>query len=422
VAADLRYILGHLILMVLLLCCSAFFSGSETAFFNLSRRQIELFKRSDHRFQNLAASLASRPPRLLSCLLFGNMCVNILFYAISSTLIVRIQRRFGVTPAAVAAFFTFLSVVIFGEIVPKSFAYINSRAISAAVALPAYLCLRLFGPIVAVFRFLIVDPALRLILGPVRRPHPITPREYISLIDHVKRKGLITSAENRLLTEIVRLGTLKVRHVMVPRVDMPACPLSAPPHKAGDIMTRHNITKVPAYVVDIDNIVGLVYLRDILLEPCNTLDTMVRPANFVPEQKTVESLLEHFRVSRTDTAIVVDEYGQIAGSVSLEDIAEELVGPLRTRTPKTPIEIIGPLRYRLAGNIPIRQWADALDIDAEDLRAETIAGLVTALLGKIPAPGDVARLRNLKFTVEKVTKNRIDTIILELQAIKNDDN
>jgi putative hemolysin len=418
VGGEFQYI-GHIILMVILLACSAFFSGSETAFFNLSRRQIDIFKKSDHKFQNLAASLASSPSKLLSCFLFGNMTVNILFYAVSSTLIVRVEEQFGVTVAAIAAFITFMCVVLFGEILPKSLSYINSKAISVAAALPAYLCLKLLIPIVSVFRFLIVNPSLRLILGPVHR-RPVTPREFVSLIAHVRKKGLITDGESRLLGEIVRLGSLKVRHVMQPRVDMPACSVKDSPRDAADVMLRRNLTKLPVYVGDIDNVVGLVYLRNILLAPEKTLDKMVRRANYVPEQKTVESLLEFFRTTATDTAVVVDEYGQIAGSVSLEDIAEELVGPLRTPAPTKPIEVIGPWRYRLAGGLSIHDWADALGVEIEELNVDTIAGLVTALLGKIPAAGDVTHLRNLKFTVEKVRKNRIESIILDFEPFKTD--
>ncbi len=412
--------IGHIFLMLILLTCSAFFSGAETAFFNLSRRQIDLFRKSGHKFQNLAASLVSSPSKLLSCFLFGNMIVNILFYAFASTLIVRVRLVSGVTAAAIAALVTFLCLVLFGEILPKSLSYVNSKRICVAAALPTYLCLKLLIPVISVFRFLIVSPSLRLILGPVQRPRPVTPREFISLISHARKRGLITGSESRLLGEIVRLGPLKVRHVMQPRVDMAACSVRDDPRHAAEVMVRRNLTKLPVYVGVIDNVVGMVYLRNILLAPEKTLDKMVRPANYVPEQKTVESLLEFFRATATDTAVVVDEYGQIAGSVSLEDIAEELVGPLRPPTPAELIEVTGPWQYRLAGGLLIRDWADSLGIEAEDMNVDTIAGLVTALLGKIPSQGDVAHLRNLKFTVEKVRKNRIESIILDFEPFTTD--
>ena len=140
--------------------------------------------------------------------------------------------------------------------------------------------------------------------------------------------------------------------------------------------------------------------------------------NFVPEQKTVESLLEFFRSSKTDTAIVVDEYGGIAGTVSLEDIVEELVGPIEPLKGIEPVKQLGPMTYRLAGSLAIHDWADAFGIDVAESRLATIGGLVVALLGKIPRTGDVARLRNLKFTVELVRKHRIESIVLELMPLE----
>jgi magnesium and cobalt transporter len=140
----------------------------------------------------------------------------------------------------------------------------------------------------------------------------------------------------------------------------------------------------------------------------------------VPEQKTVESLLEFFRRSKTDMAIVVDEYGGIAGSVRLEDIAEELLGQIEPTDQTEQIEQTGPFEYRLSGNVAIHDWSDVLDIDLAQTRMVTIGGLVTALLGKMPSNGDVAYLKNLKFTVEKVRKRRIETLILTLEPFQSD--
>ena len=148
---------------------------------------------------------------------------------------------------------------------------------------------------------------------------------------------------------------------------------------------------------------------------------MVQQVHFVPEQKTVESLLEFFRKTGTDTAIVVDEYGGIAGSICLEDIAEELLGPIEITDGIEPIEQTGPFEYRLAGNLAIHDWAQSFGIEPAEIKVYTIGGLVTALLGKIPKSGDVAYLNNLKFTVERVRKHRIETVILTLEPMPTDD-
>jgi len=201
---------------------------------------------------------------------------------------------------------------------------------------------------------------------------------------------------------------------------MIACPVTELPQHAREMMLRNHLTKLPVYVGEIDNIVGLVHLRRLLLWPTTPLDKLVQRVHFVPEQKTVESLLEFFRKTGTDTAIVVDEYGGIAGSVRLEDIAEELLGPIEFTGGIEPIEQIGTFEYRLAGNLAIHDWAEAFGIDVAETRLSTIGGLITALLGKIPKPGNVAYLKNLKFTVEQMQKHRIKTLILTLESIPTD--
>ncbi len=409
--------IGHIVLMASLLAGSAFFSGSETAFFSLSRRQIRLFRKSEHKLHKLVGRMLAKPNQLLSCLLLGNMLVNVLFYAVASVLAIGISREVGGTMAAVTAFVSFVLLVLIGEILPKSVAYTNSKSISVLVSVPVFLCLQVSRPVLFVFRLLIVEPSLRLILGHRQHPKPITSAEFRLLIEQIRRRGLLTAAENKLLIEIIELGLLRVRHVMQPRVDMVTCAVTDSAQYVRELMQRSQLTKLPAYREQIDNITGLVRLRSLMLKPGASLAEVVEPVHFVPEQKTVESLLEFFRKTKTDTAVVVDEYGGIAGLVRLEDIAEELLGPIEIAEGIDPIQKIGPFEFRLAGSLAIHDWADALGVDPAETRLATLGGLVTALLGRIPKSGDVARLNNLKFTVERVNKHRIETVILSLEPI-----
>ena len=409
------------IFMLLLLAGSAFFSATETAFFNLSRRQIGNLGKSSHKLANLAAALLNKPGHLLSYLLFGNMTVNILFYAAASVLTIKIEQRFGITAAVVCACLTFRLLVLFGEILPKSLAYANSRYVAVTAALPTFLCLKIFAPVQLILRFLIVEPAVRLILGPAQLPTAITTDEFKSLIEQLRRRELITADENRLIGEIIELGFLKVRDCLRPRVDMVACAVTVSVRQASEVMQANHLTKLPIYEKEIDNLIGQVHHRQLLLHPDAPLDKLVQPVNFVPEQKTVESLLEFFRKTETDTAIVVDEYGGIAGSICLEDIAEELLGPIEMADQAESIEQIGPMEYRLAGNLSVHDWSESFGIDPAETRISTVGGLVTALLGKIPKAGNVAHLRNLKFTVERVRKRRIETLILTLEPIRTND-
>ena len=163
--------------------------------------------------------------------------------------------------------------------------------------------------------------------------------------------GHVIHDENvdKILKELIDFGFLKVRHIMRPRVDMVACNIKDTPQKACQVMVKNHLTKLPVYNNEVDDIVGLVQYRNLLLNPDASLEKLTERIDFVPEQKSVESLLEFFRKVHIDMAIVVDEYGGVAGSVSLEDIAEELLGPIEIADDIDLVEEIGPNECRMAG-------------------------------------------------------------------------
>ncbi len=404
--------------MLLLLCFSAFFSGAETAYFNLSRRQIEQLKASRNHISRLAADIAERPRQLLSALLLGNMTVNVLYFAASSILVLRVERQVNVPAAAAAGVVSFAALLLLGEILPKSLSYAKSKTVSIFAALGVYVLVNVLRPVIAIFHFLIITPSLRLLMGSVKEPKPMSADEFRSLMERIKSSGLITAAEHRLVGEIVGLNLLKVRHCLRPRVDMAACDVTDSREEVIRFMRDNNLVKMPVYHKTIDNIVGFVHLRDLLTKPQAEVSQVVRRPQFVPEQKTIESLLEYFRQTGTDTAIVVDEYGGIAGTISLEDVAEEIFGPIEPPHVE-PIEQIGPLQYRLAGDLALHDWAKSFGIDFLEAKFATIGGLVSSLLRRIPRQGDTTRLRNLTFTVESVQKNRVQSVILALEQASN---
>ncbi len=412
--------LGPILVMLVLLSCSAFFSGSETALFNLTRRQIKQLSVSTHRVHKLTARLLQKPGHLLNCLLLGNITVNVLYFATSSMLVLRVSQTWGVGVAGVVAFATFVTLVLCGEILPKSLTYTDSRPLAIAVTVPVFLATQVLGPIALAFRVILLEPILRLLFGGSRAPETITLAEFRSLVNLSRQRGLLSASETKLMGEVVELGLLKVRHVMQPRVDMAVCGVAESPTAVRERMQRLHLTKMPVYVKNMDNVVGMIHLRQLLLKPNVSLDRLVQPVQFVPEQKTVESLLEFFRKTGTDMAVVVNEYGGIAGSVRLEDIAEELFGRMELVSGVEPIRQLGPFQYRLAGDLAIHDWADVLGVDLEETRLSTIGGLVTSLLGKIPRKGDVATRGNLKFTVDRVSRRRIETVILTFEPIRSD--
>ena len=208
---------------------------------------------------------------------------------------------------------------------------------------------------------------------------------------------------------------------MQPRVEMPACSIDTPIEQIKQVMHKKKLVKIPVYTKEIDSVVGVIHLRDLFLNPDRPAVSLVRTVHFVPEQKTVESLIEFFKKTRTDIAIVVDEYGGIAGWVQLENIIDQLLRPIQDVTEQEPIEQVGPMTYRLLADLSIYDWGHAFGIDVQEQRLTTIGGFVTAILGRVPKQGDVAMFKNMKFTVEQVEKNRIESIILSLEPLVEQD-
>jgi putative hemolysin len=405
----------RLLVMVALLFCSAYCSGSETAFFSLSKRQVKQLRDTGHRLPGLVADLLLKPADLLGALLLGNLIVNTLFFATDSVLILKVEQHLGVAVAAVVGLVTFLCLVLFGEILPKSLAYAHPERYSVWLVLPTVIVVRVLAPVVMVFRWLIAEPALRLLLGTGRRHQTVTAGEFKALIDATQERGLINDQQGRLFAEVVTFNLLRVRHVMRPRVDMVACSVNEDSARAQRLMMDRCVTTLVVYRDQIDNVLGAVELRDLVLAPDVPLADLLHPVPFIPEQQTVESLLQFFRKRRVDSAVVVDEYGGVAGSVSVEDVAEELFGPLHFHEATEPVVQLGPGCYRVSGSLPIHDWIKAFDLRPVHTGVATVGGWVTALLGRIPKPNDVARWRHVTLTVERMRKHRVASVILTLE-------
>lgn len=409
------------LVMLGLLFCSGFCSAAETAFFHLSPRKVGGFAKSSNRLEWLTWHILQNPNRLLTTLLFCNMLVNILFFSLAGITTVRLQEFYSHTAAIIWAITVFVSLLIFGEMLPKAFAYANAYAMCLTAAVPFYFLIKILTPLLAVIDFLLIKPAVRL-SAPVthagQTKEPVTLNQLRILLDQSARKGLLTQDENLLLLEVLELSLLKVRHVMRPRVEMKACSIHSSPAMVQEMMYQHRLRQIPVYTDSIDSIVGVIHFQDLLINPNKPIEQLVRPVYFVPEQKNVESLITFFQHNAIDIAIAVDEYGGIAGLVKLDDIVDQLLGADEQQQQcSVPIQQIGPMTYRLSARLPILDWAEAFGVDPEQIRLTTIGGLVTALLGRIPKNGDIVTWQNMKFTIETVKNNRIESLILSLEPL-----
>ncbi|HUW82775.1 MAG TPA: hemolysin family protein [Phycisphaerae bacterium] len=404
-------------LLLLLLGASGLVSGSETALFSLSRHDLYQLGRSPRRLRRMAAGLMHHPRRVLLTILIANTLVNVLIFAISYVSFGGEGGERSALWASLGSVGSLVAVIVFGEVVPKGVAMGGARQL-APLAAPLVSGLSyVLTPLRILLDGMIVEPLTRLLAPARSEPSLITTQELRLLVDVSQRRGVIDDDESALLQEVLELGQRKVRDAMVPRVDLKAFDIDGEPADLRRFMQEHRLKKVPVYTGDIDHIEGLIYAKNLFLHEHEDLRRLLRPVRYVPEQMRLDQLLEHFRHTKTQIAIVVDEFGGTAGLVTLEDALESVVGEIEPpeRAPSVPsVEQIDDRTFLVAGGLSVREWADAFGRRLRDQSVATLAGLVLAELGRVPHPGDAVRIGNVQLTVDQMRGRRIERLKVEL--------
>jgi CBS domain containing-hemolysin-like protein len=404
-------------LLVVMLACSGFCSGSETALFNLSRGQLHKLRNAGAAGR-IVASLMGSPRRVLNTLLLANMIVNTVFAAVTAVIILDLGLL-GVPPwaAGLLSVVPLLVLILLGEVAPKMLGLVLGERWATLAAVPLMVLGQVLSPVMRLLDALIVVPLTRLLAPRPAAGTDITAEEMGAVLALSAKRGIIGHDAGELLREIVALTDLRVRDIMIPRVDVIAYDVDAPPAGLMELFRRSRLKKVPVYERDLDGVLGVVYARKLLLTPTSPLRQLVVKVPFVPEAANVERVLVQFRVTRTKLAFVVDEYGGTAGLVTLQDILEEIVGdiPGPDEAGQAPaVQRVSDRQYLLDGHLAAHEWADAFRMDLSGRRISTVGGFVTSLLGRIPRVGDEVSYRNLRFRVESMRGRRIDKLRLDL--------
>jgi CBS domain containing-hemolysin-like protein len=402
--------LAVLAALPVLLALSGYFSGSETAFFNLRRETIRAFEAGGHRSQALVARLMRRPRELLFTILFGNMLVNVCFYSFTALLGVRLARAGHGGAAVGVGVGALVVVVVFGEVVPKAVA-VNFPAGVSRLSAPVMTVLEAaFRPARLVFRYS-TDVILRAV-APKAPEAYVTRGELKTLVEMSLKAGYLDRLEGGALQSILDMGAMSVREVMVPRVDVDAFDVAGSPEEFVETARRLRRGKLPVYRDSPDEIVGVVHLNDFVTrrKPWPALAEVARPVEFVPDSKKVGELLGEFRSSRRTLAVVVDEYGGTAGLVTLHDVVEEIVGDIGgeyEETEKEAVRALGEDRYLLSGDLGITELGGLFGEEIARSRAVTLGGFVAHRLGRVPRPGDRFDFANVQFVVRAMAGNRV---------------
>lgn len=401
VAFPLWLLLGGLLVL------SGSFSASETALFSLSIEQRLHAPRH-------VARILRRPSDTLVTILLGNLVINVLFFAFATRVRFPLLADLGLgvlegMPALVA-------LLVFGEILPKTLALRAPLRVAALLAIPIEVLLFTLAP--ARRRIQAGVERLLVVLGASDKDESeLTPEILEELLARSAQEGLLAEDEVDMISEIVELDGIRVREIMLPRVDMLVLDESSsePGEVVQAALARHQ-TWLPVVRGTPDEVVGCVRARDVLRQPERGVAELVMPVKFVPEVATALSLLLEFQSDRTAEAVVVDEWGGTAGLVTIEDVFEEVVGELRVEgeVRYKPVVPLGEGRYRVSGSLSVRDWNERFGHQIVPREFETVGGMVTAMLGRIPRQGDRVRLGNLVCEVDEVRGRRVLAVDMSL--------
>jgi len=405
-----------IVVVVILLFCSAMISGSEVAFFSLSPQHIKMLKEQPSRKEQLVLSLLEKPERLLANILITNNFINVGIVIIASYVT---GTLFSFSSSPVLGFviqvivITFL-LLLFGEIIPKVYANRFASKFARWMAIPLMALDKAFQPLI----YILIKST-----GLVNR-RLVKKGQNISMDDLSEALDLTTGVvqdEKDMLEGIVRFSNLEASEIMKPRTDVTAVDIQTDLSTLTGIIIDSGFSRIPVYEETSDNLKGILYVKD-LLPHINQKDQfnwqkLIREPFFVPESKKINELLKEFQEKKIHLAIVVDEYGGIEGIVTMEDILEEVVGEITDESDEAEefYRRIDTRTIIFDGKTLLNDFYKVTELDDElfdDVKgdAETVAGLILELKGGFPRVNDMVQCKSVEFTVLGMDKRRIKEV------------
>ncbi|MBY0757110.1 hemolysin family protein [Clostridium sardiniense] len=403
---------GQIVLLLVLLVLSAFFSMSETALMSLSKIRIRHMVEEGVKGAKLVEKLIEDPNKLLGAILIGNNIVNIGASAIATSLAVKVSGGSESAVAIVTAVMTVL-ILIFGEITPKSIAKQKSEQVSLGVSKPIKLCVFIFKPFVVIFTA-ISSVFIRLFGGDPKATEPfITEEELKTMVGVSEEEGVLEDVEKEMIFNVFDFADLQVKDVMVQRVDVTAIEVNDSYEDLLKIIKEDQYSRIPVYDDTIDDIVGILNVKDLIIagykgEAFNVTEYMREPL-YTFEFKKITELFNEMKKSRNHMAVVLDEYGGTVGIVTIEDLVEEIVGDIQDEYDKERdmIEVIKEDEYVVDGSARLDDISDLIGVNMESEEFDSVGGLIIGELGRIPEEHEEIVIDRIRFVVEEIEKNRI---------------
>lgn len=403
----------QLIVLVVLILLSGFFSSAETALFSISKVKARHLAKEKGQTNRLILKMKEDPHRLLSTILIGNNLVNVGASAIATAVTIELISNNAVGIAT--GVMTFL-ILIFGEIIPKSMATRNNIMIAKLVIFPIYWCSIIFYPIILFLNFI---PRLT---GKIKRKPNITEEELMTFVEVVEEEGEIKEEEKELIENIFEFDDTNASEIMTPRGDMFVIDIDEP--MSLKMIIKSGYTRIPVFEGDIDNIIGILNIKDLFMAQATSageidVRQIMHPPYFVPEYKKLDSLLQQFKKRKQHMAIVVDEHGGVSGLITLEDALEEIVGEITDET-----DIVEPRIVR----VRVNEWIVPGKSDIDDVNEQipmnipeskeydTFSGFVLDQIERIPKEKEQIPIGEFMVTVKAMDGNRIREYVVRQQS------
>lgn len=415
----------YLVILIVCLILSAFFSSSETAFISLERFRVQHLVETKVRGARRVAKMLERPERFLSTILLGNNLVNTAAAALGTVLAVSVWEEQGVLIATIGVTIVLL---IFAETTPKTFANRHAERLSLLFVRPIEIISWLFTPFVAILSW-ISSGVTRLVGGTPVPSSLVSEEEIRTMITVGHKEGTVEEAEADMLHAVFEFGDRPVSEVLVPRPEVVGVEKGTTLADFLALYAESPISRFPVYDENMDNVVGILSIKDVLMALAkgtitseSPIDDLIRPAYFTPETKRISELFSEMRDRNYRMSVVVDEYGGTAGVVSLSRLMEEIVGPVgdELAAAEKEYELINEYTFQIDGGMRIEEANEEMGLELPEGEYETVAGFVLHLLGRIPKQGQQLRYKGLKIVVTKMKGLKIEEILLTKEKKKKD--
>ncbi len=411
----------QILILIILLFLSGFFSSAETSLISVSKMKMRaLAEEGDHRAQRVL-DVTNDSSKMLSAILIGNNLVNTFAASITAT----IAYSFGGYAVSIATFIITLLILIFGEITPKTIATHHSEGMALFYAKIIFFLMTILTPVIVIINFIskIILKIFRIDMN--KNTQKMTENELRTIVDVSHEEGVIETDEKEMINNVFDLGEAKAKEVMVPRIHVVFAELDTSYEELIAIFRKEKFTRLPIYQGTTDNVVGTINMKDLLLYKDNNKDfkisKILRKPYFTYENQKVSDLLVEMRKTSINIAIVLDEYGETSGLITLEDILEEIVGEIHDEYDEHEEEYIRKINereYIIKGFVSLNDLNDELDLDLESEDFDSIGGLVIDKLNRLPQLHDRIMLDDgTILEVHQLLNNRIEEVHLILPEV-----